>query len=200
MKLSTLFIVSGVVCLLLAACSQTTTDKNPQHKISGVAYPENYRENLVHYATVDRADGTTRDLYISPNALDFLDKRGIIPPNTVIVIEAYDALRDADNTPIEDSQGHFIKGAPMAMLHVLEKREDWSADDFVSGARIGDWNFGSFGVENQQPFDENLTACFNCHNPTPQTDFLYSFPLLARYLRTGQVQYSYCDLPDRLAC
>lgn len=187
------FFFAGIACLLLAG--YVVIGKNApeqQTKTSGVPYPENYREIFIHYATIDRSDGTVRDLYI--NTLD-----SEVQP-AVIVVEAYYAQRDKNGVPMTDENGHFIKGEVFDRLHVMEKRADWQPDDFVSSARVGNWNFGSFDTQTGQPFDESLTACFHCHNPTQQTDFVYSLPLLNAFRRTSSIQYFYCDLPDRLAC
>ncbi len=187
------FFFAGIACLLLVA--YVVTGKNTpddSFQISGVPYPENYRETFFHYATVDRSDGTVRNLYI--NTLD-----SAVQP-TVIVVEAYYAQRDKNGVPVTDEKGHFIKGEVFDRLHVMEKRPNWQPNDFVSSARSGNWNFGSFDTQTGQPFDESLTACFHCHNPTQQTDFVYSLPLLTAFRRTGSPQYFYCDLPDRLAC
>lgn len=184
-----------IFCLIAAGCANST-ESSPR-KISGVPYPENYRADFIHYATIDRVDGTIRDLYINPNTV--FNGRNL-PENTVIVVEAYYAKRDGNGNLLTDENGHFIKDTPFEMIHVIEKRGDWKAADFVSSARIGDWNFGTFEVESGTSFDESLNDCFNCHNPTQHTDFIYSLPLLAGFSRTQEVQYFYCDLPDRLAC
>jgi hypothetical protein len=99
-----------------------------------------------------------------------------------------------------DENGRYENGDAFEMLHVLEKRADWAATDFVSENRIGQWNFGSFNTANGEFFDENMSACFHCHNATERTDFLYSAPLLRDYIQTGQTQFLLCDLPDRIAC
>jgi hypothetical protein len=170
---------------------------------SGVSLPANYRSTFVHYATVDRIDNVIRDLYINPETADNFKHGGLgyaLPDRTIIVIEAYAAKLDADKKPLHDADGHLIKDAPLPMVHVAEKRSDWQASDFVSVARAGQWNFGSFDFNTGAHYVEDLTACFNCHNATPETDFVYSYRLLALYAVRGGVQYSYCKEPDRIAC
>lgn len=83
---------------------------------------------------------------------------------------------------------------------MIQKRSDWQESDFESSARAGAWNFGSFDAISGQRFDENLTTCANCHNGTPQTDFLYSRPLLDGYAQSGVVEYFYCNLRARAVC
>jgi hypothetical protein len=168
---------------------------------SDVKLPQNYQTAFVHYATVQRSDGTSRNIYINPEAIEAI-KAGnrLLPEHTVIVIEGFYARKDSNDTYLLDNNGRYENGDAFEMLHVLEKRYDWSESDFVSENRIGDWNFGSFNMLNGNFFDESMSACFHCHNATEHTDFLYSAPLLRDFIQTGQTQFLLCDLPDRIAC
>jgi hypothetical protein len=185
------------LCILLTACTTAAPVS------TGVLLPEGYRENFVQYARVDREDAIIRELYIHPNALEQVRAGRLLADGTVIVIEAYHAQLNANDEPLLDEKGHFIKGEPLEMVHVIEKRPDWTAADFASDTRTtgrGDWNFGSYQFGAAERFDEDLNACFNCHNTTPQTDFVYTYPLLVDFVRSGQVQYFYCDIAGRIAC
>jgi hypothetical protein len=167
---------------------------------SAVPYPANYRTEFAHYLTVDRPDGVVRDIYISPNAVAALRQRRSLPDDTILVIEAYQAAQAADGEWLRDAQGRYIKGEPLAQVHVAHKRANWPAGDFPSGARAGNWNFGSFALADGAPFDEDLTACLNCHQATPRTDFLYSAPHLLNYVATQTTQYLFCELRRRTPC
>jgi hypothetical protein len=183
-----------VVMVLLGACSGGEPD------IIGVPYPNNYRSVYIHYATVDRKDGTIRDLYIHPDSLARLRLRQPLPEGTILVIESYAALRDTNGDLLRDEDGRFIRDTLMRPIHVAEKRFDWRDEDFESGRLSEDWNFGSFDAESTQPYDESLTACFNCHNSASRTDFVWSLELLFDYQQTQVRQYFYCDLSARTAC
>jgi hypothetical protein len=197
-------ILLGLGMILIASTfspaeSNSRDTISPQH--SGVKFPTDYQTQFIQYATVQRSDGTIRNLYINPEAIDFL-KQGyaFLPNHTVIVIDGHYALKTADGEYQFDSAGNYLNGAPFEMLHVAEKRDDWASGDFVSENRIGNWNFGSFAPATGGYFDENMSACFHCHNATSQTDFIYSTRLLAHYLQTDRVQYLVCNLPDRIEC
>jgi hypothetical protein len=174
------------------------------YPVSAVEYPAGYRETFVHYATVDRGDGFTRDLYISPAALDAYARTGTLPDDTVVVIEAYLAAVGPDGQYAVDAAGHYVKGEFQPGVHVMHKRADWTPDDFISEVRAGQWNFGSFDGRTGERFSEDTLRCINCHNAMPGGrdggDFLYSRALLDRYLRRALIQYMYCDLPDRIPC
>ena len=66
--------------------------------------------------------------------------------------------------------------------------------------RNGDWNFGSFAFATGAPFDENLVACFNCHQSMMPTDFLYSSRQLVNYASADATQYLFCNLRRRVPC
>lgn len=184
-----------LICIALAACAQTAEQ--------GVRLPDNYRETFVHYATIDRADGKTRQLYIHPAALSRYRVGEPLPDGAIIVIEGYHAIRDDNGAFRYDANGQLLPNAdmPLEMVHIAEKRATWRETDFVDSAlQIGGWNFGSYDYQSGQRFPEDLRACFNCHQAAPQDDFIYSRPLLDRYARSGETQYIYCDLPGRVAC
>lgn len=185
-------------CLIAAACA---VQFRPPTQYSAVNFPNQYRETFVHYATIDRIDGLVRDVYVLPAALESLRAGRSLPDGTVIVIEGYYAQEDANGQPLVDEQGHFLRGEPLEMVHVAEKRFDWSPDDFTSVARAGSWNFASYIYGTQARFNEDMNACFNCHNAeSALPSNVYSMPLLLRYVREGQTQYFYCKLPERIAC
>ena len=182
-----------LLLLVLTGCGGQVIAREP-----GTIFPAAYRETFVHYARVDRIDGTVRDLYVSPGALDAVS--GPLPVDTTFVIEGYYAAVDEAGAYLTDEAGRFIIGEPFETLHIIQKRGDWTAADFPGQTRAGDWNFGSFRADTGQRFDEDLLACFNCHNASPRTDFIYSRPLLTNYRRTGLVQYFFCNVSARVAC
>ena len=192
-----------ILFALLLALTACATKPAPDKIGLGVLLPEDYRQTFIQYARVDREDQTIRELYIAPDALDLVRASRFLANGTVIVIEGYHALLDDAGEPVLDAEGHYVKGEPLEMVHVIEKRPDWTAADFTTEARTtgaGDWNFGSYQFDSPEKFDEDLSACFNCHNSTQQTDFVYTYPLLLAYARTGEVQYFYCDISGRVAC
>lgn len=202
------------ICLLLVlltACATTTQPTQPtpaspsraetddQFPDSAVPYPANFPDDFSHYLTVDRPDGTVRDIYINADAVAELRQGRPLPQNTVIVVDGFHAAIDAEGQPVLED-GRYVKAAPLAMLHVAHRRANWADSDFPSIARNGQWNFGSFDVETGERFDEDLVACFNCHQTMADTDFLYSTDDLLRYIRTDDTQYEFCNLRRRVPC
>lgn len=192
-----------MLCIAACAPARQIITPTPDPGIfpdSAVPYPAGYRDKFVYFLTVDRLDATVRDLYISPEALDELRRGNPLPEDAIIVIEGYRAQVDDNGDPMTGPDGRYIKAAPFEMLHVMHRRSDWSDADFPSVVRAGRWNFGSFDVNTGARFDEDLAACFNCHQAMANTDFLYSTSHLRDYLRTGEPQYLYCNLRQRVPC
>jgi hypothetical protein len=182
-----------LLTLILTACGST------EYAPRGVQFPANYRTEFVQYATVDHKDGIVRDLYIQQSSLEQLRAGYALPDGTIIVIEMYNAQRDAAGELLLDEQGRMLKAEIQSPLHIAEKRSNWRLEDFEAGQLSEDWNFGSYTVEGAL-FDEALTPCFNCHNTTERTDFIWSLPMIWRYQRSGDLQYFYCNAGGRSPC
>lgn len=163
-------------------------------------FPATFPENFVQYARVDRGDGKIRDLFISRSALDAMALGFDLPDYAVLIIAGYEAQRGEDGAFLRDENGWFVKGQPFESFHIAEKRSNWRLEAFPAPDFAGAWNFGSFTQEGREPFDEDLAACFNCHQTTIQTDFVYTRRQIIHFARTGQTQYFYCPLAERVAC
>jgi len=192
-----LTLMLGIVGLPLIAMALPQNPPTAPSLPRGVSYPSDYQTSFIHYATIQRPDGTIRHLYINPEAVQSF---GQLPDQTTIVIEGYTALTDANGEFQVDDNGYYLPGESLEAVHVRQKRSDWSPADFVSELRTGQWNFGSFDVQSGQPYDESINACFNCHNASRQPEFLFSASLLAQYQQTGELQVYLCKQTGRTEC
>lgn len=165
----------------------------------GLSYPIHYRTEFTHYATIQRKDGTIRDLYVNSVGLSAIENNQPFPSGTVLVIESYSAQQNKSGEYRVDENGWYIKGDQFPMIHIREKRTRWASDDFISDTRNGSWNVGSFNTQTGQRFDESLDACFHCHS-TARTDFTYSVNELADFTKLGQVQHILCTTTGRTPC
>ncbi len=204
-RLSIVLLIAAIIVLpVIAAMSAPVRVINgtptPAPKYSGVKLPSNYRADYVHYATIQRPDGTIRNVYINAEALIGIDQGYLLPNDTTIVIDGNYAKRDANGALIIDKNGHYTPGEPFDMIHVRQKRNYWLPSDFVSDVRNGNWNFGSFDTQSGAPYDESISACFNCHHASEQLDFLFTYPQLVRYAVTGETVYFICNLTGRSSC
>lgn len=202
-----LLILAAIIGLPILATQGVASRPNrlnssptPAPLYSGVTLPDGYREHYVHYAIIERPDGTVRHVFVNPEAIDALKRGYSLPNGTTIVIEGYYALKDGKGGYQMDAEGHYREGEPFEMIHVRQKRGDWKDSDFVSEARAGNWNFGSFDTQTGKPFDESISACFNCHNASEQPELVFTFQELLGYQFYGELQYFTCNLTGRTPC
>lgn len=160
--------------------------------------PVEFPNGFIHYATVQRPDGTIRDLYMNESAFSKFDGLYSLPEGTTLVITGYVAQKDQAGNWVMN-EGQYTRGQAFDMIHIRTKRRGWPDESFPSDARNGDWNYGSFQTGGVR-FEEPLTPCFHCHNTAEQPDFTYTFPLLMEYWRTGEVVYSFCGQTGRTPC
>lgn len=202
-RLTLLFAFAALVSLpflaVLVSSSHSAPPTPTPRSTLGVAYPLNYLQDFTHFATIQRPDGTIRELYMNDMGISAVRLFHVLPFGTVIVIEGYDALKNADGSYVMDADGHYVKGEEMPFIHVREKRLDWSAADFTSSARNAGWNYGSFDIKTGAVYNESLNACFLCHNTAP-ADFTYSVEPMDDFARTGQAVYFMCRTTGRSAC
>ena len=177
-------LVGGLVLLQPPSTTKAVGILNTD--IPGLA---NYRDDLVHYATITRPDNRTRDLYITPGAgaVVAANSTARLPDQTVIVIEAHQ-VRGGDRTGLTGN------------IHVAVKSDYWQPGDYQTDERAGRWNYFSFDPETGQISDESVFACFDCHANNSQIDFMFSREMLADYGATGTLQDTFCNRPGRSPC
>ncbi len=191
-------IVLTFLLVVIVTVQSATSDTSSSN--IGVQFPVHFREDFLHYATVERPDGKIRNIFINPQAIEAIRKQRRVPDGTIIVIEGHNIAFNSVDDMLGDEKGNLVMGEPFEMIHVLQKNANWRERDFVSKHRMGDWNFGSFEATTGEQFNEPLSACFNCHRAAQSSEFLYSERLLYRYAETGKTVYFFCNLPDRIAC
>lgn len=197
-----IMLLSGVFLLALTSTPQTTNEQTTAPTITPthapgrepIEFPDNYRENLVLYATIDRADGISRDLYISPEAVDALENGERFPDYSVVLIEAFEADRRGPD-------GRLVRLDVDPEIHLAEARSTWQIADLAATSRVGDWNFGAFDARDGSVFGTTgLNDCFSCHEGASTRNFIFSEPLLEAFVSTGEVQYLYCRRSGRSRC
>lgn len=162
--------------------------------------PRDYRERFIHYATVDRIDGISRSLYISPELFEAIVAGEDFPERGQIVIEAFVAQRDLSGRILVDADGHFIQDERDPEIHVMEHRTTWRIEDLPGSTHMGGWNFGAFDYATGAANRDNLNDCASCHDAAFSRQFVFTLPRLLTFARTGEVQHSYCPLPERIIC
>lgn len=140
-----------------------------------VAYPEGYANNFTHYKTGNRRNGKQVAVYYANAAAVESAKSGTYVDGSVVVMEIYKTIPDANGKPTVGEDGVFKKGK-FAAVGVMEKQSDWSAD-YTATERAGGWGFALYKPDGSPK--ENKLDCASCHLPLTGQDYLFSHYSLA---------------------
>ena len=167
-----------------------------------VAYPQDYQARLVKYAVVDRLDGMSRDLYVSPAAIEALRRDPRLkefPAGVLFALDVHSAReigRDAKtHTPRFEvtPAGRLVRSKDERTLHLMEKVRP--------GFGSQNWAFGGFDPATAEPLKLQLPGdCHLCHQAAVMSDMTFSLNLLKRFAASGAVQYRLCQQPGRQPC
>lgn len=167
-----------------------------------VSFPRDYERTLVKYAVVDRADGLSRDLYVSREAMDALKRDPRLrelPVGTVFALDVHSARlvgRDRKTrAPIFEAtrDGHLVRSKDERILHLMQRIQ--------AGSGSQNWAFGGFDPGTAQALPLQLPGdCLLCHQAVVVSEMAFTMSLLKRFATTGTVQYRYCSHPGRQPC
>ena len=144
-----------------------------------IKFPSNYLKGVL-YQTLDRPDAKQyRELYAPAEAVEAVRKGKPIPHGTVLTLVQWSVQQDANGNPIKDSSGRFIKKDIIGHT-VMEKQKGWGADYPADWPRNGDWEYAVFTADGQPnpKANANNKACFTCHLPHANQDFVISLAKL----------------------
>jgi len=168
-RASVVFLVAAGALAVAATAIQAGPEK--------IAFPANYKDHVL-YATIDRYDTKQyRELYASAAAVQAAKEGKPLPSGTVLTLVQYKAQVDAQGTPLKDAKGRFMKGDLIAYA-VMEKRTGWGTE-YGDDIRNGEWEYSAFGADGKFNDKANYKACFQCHKPHDQIDYVISYPALA---------------------
>jgi plastocyanin len=142
-----------------------------------IAFPADFDKGVL-YTVADRYDVKQyRELYASPEAVEAARAGKPLPYGTVLTLVQYRAQVDAQGNPLKDASGRFLKGDLIGYT-VMEKRQGWGTQ-YPDDLRNGEWEYAVFTADRKPNEKANFKACFQCHKPHAQQDFVISFPAMA---------------------
>jgi Cytochrome P460 len=141
---------------------------------SPVQFPSNYKQQFVHYATVDcPTSSIVRQMYIDRPSLNGIRSTQTVPSGAVIVMETHSARRD---------NGDRLVPTQLNNVFVREKRQGWNV------ASSGEWQSAWYSPSGSL-VSSNQSSCVGCHLQVRDRDYLFTLPALQMAARTGQTQY-----------
>jgi hypothetical protein len=140
-----------------------------------IVFPTDYAKGVM-YQTIDRADlKQVRVLYAnSQTAIDAAKAGKPLPDGTVLTMVQYAAQVDDQGNPVKGANGRFVRTDKIVGYTVMEKRAGWGAD-VPDEIRNGDWQYQAFLTDRTPNPKAALAACFKCHKPLDQQDFVFSW-------------------------
>jgi hypothetical protein len=165
---------------LLAAASMFVDPAVVIAAADKVAFPA-YQTHVL-YDVLDQPEiKEVRELYVNPEALKNLKAGQPLPSGTVLTAPTFKALLDDKGEFVRDANGRLIRGR-LDRIVVMEKRTGWGSE-YPADIRNGEWEYGRFGPEGKHSPNVNYTACFQCHKPKAEQDFVFSYSQLLKQAR-----------------
>ncbi len=142
-----------------------------------VTFPAGYQSSSTHYATVNRDDERKQVVKIFANdvALSSIKDGAPLDSGSVITMEIYKAKLDANEVPVTGADGFFEQG-DLAAVAVMESQVGFG-DDYPEELQNGTWEYALFNGDGSR-IDKETTACFECHKPLKDTDYVFSYEQL----------------------
>jgi len=142
-----------------------------------VAFPA-YQTHVL-YDVLDQPDNKEiRELYVNPEALKSFKPGQPLPSGTVLTAPTFKALLNEKGELLKDANGRLIRGA-LDRIVVMEKRKGWGTE-YAADLRNGEWEYGRFRPDGTLGANVNYDACFQCHKPKGDQDFVFTYPQLAK--------------------
>lgn len=152
-----------------------------------------FRDQLVRYATVERADGKSYDLYINTVGLDGWRASRELPSGAYLAIESFTSP-GSKNATVRDVRDPVVARASDNDVHVSMKALAWSeTGPMTSEGRIvgipatGTWRMASYDPRTGAPTSVVAVAsCHACHRDPRAEDFVLSGKFLDSFIATGE--------------
>lgn len=161
---------------LIAAVGGLALGVQVQASADNVAFPANYAEG-VKWLVVDKADAKqVHELYAPPEAIEAARKGQPMPNGTVFTVVQYSAQLDAQGNPVKGADGRFVK-SEIRGFNAVEKRTGWGSE-YPDTLRNGEWEYRAFTADEKPNENAKLTACFECHKPVADQDFVHAYDKL----------------------
>jgi plastocyanin len=133
----------------------------PAPLVDRVGFPDDYQTRFVPLFAFDRPDNRQVRVIYGNHIITNTKKGEPFPYGSILVMETYRALTDAQNVPLRDGAGRFIRDA-LTGIFVMRKERGFGAE--YEHNRTGEWEYVAYRADRTyqtQPRDS--WSCANCH-------------------------------------
>lgn len=142
-----------------------------------IAFPP-YQTHVL-YTVADRPDiKEIRDIYVNPETTRMAKPGQPLPSGTVLTFVHFKAKADEKGELVKDPNGRLVRGE-LDRIGVMEKRTGWGVE-YPEDIRNGEWEYALFRPDGTRNDKANIKACFQCHKPQSEQDFLFTLSKLVR--------------------
>lgn len=142
-----------------------------------VAFPP-YQTHVL-YTVVDRPDiKEIRDVYVNSETTRMAKPGQPLLSGTVLTLVHFKARADEKGELVRDPNGRLVRGE-LDRIGVMERRTGWGVE-YPEDIRNGEWEYALFRTDGTRNDKANIKACFRCHKPQSEQDFLFTLSKLVR--------------------
>jgi hypothetical protein len=145
-----------------------------------VAFPV-YQTHVLYDVLDKIQDKEIMEFYINPEAFQRIKQGQPLPSGAVLTRPTFKARVNDQGELEKDANGRLIRGQ-LNRIVVMEKRTGWGAE-YPAELRNGEWEYGIFDPDGKLRVNANYNACFQCHKPKSDQDFVFTYPQLLKAAR-----------------
>lgn len=157
------FVVMSVMLTFIGWASMYMTpiaESGGMPKDGELVFPKDYNTFPTFLKGIQKPNAI-RDLYINSTGAEAHHEKPFAN-GSILVMEIYNAKKDAGDDFEKDGQGNLIKDG-LAKVYVMQKGEGWGMHA-PEGLKNGDWIYSAF-KPNGDRLDVDYAKCRSCHLP-----------------------------------
>ena len=141
-----------------------------------IAFPDGDLAGYLLYGVQNRPDNKqVRYLYANDVAVKGAKEGALLPPGSKLILEAFAAKLNDQGEPIEDPNGHYLKGDQL-FYTIMEKQDGWG-QAYPADLRNGDWDYAVILPDRSHKEGVEVEKCLVCHRDQVGPDLDYVFSL-----------------------
>lgn len=166
-------------------------DLPPAPREDRVGFPASYQEEFKHFYRFDRVDMRSVVHVCANDVAAQVQEGEAYPHGSVLLMENWSPLTDADDNLVYDSEGRLIRSV-LNTVGVMRKGPGFGEE--YGNARSGEWEYVTYFPDGSvQTPPEGTASCASCHavGATAERDFVFRTNvrfLAGQYSRTDPVQ------------
>jgi plastocyanin len=145
----------------LAVGMSAGAQSQPAPVVDRIGFPDNYATTFVPLFAFDRPDNRQIRVVFGNDVAANAIKGQPYPYGSILVMETYRARTDAQNNPLRDADGRYIRDQ-LTAIFVMRKERGFGIE--YEQNRTGEWEYVAYRADRTyqtQPRDS--WTCANCH-------------------------------------